>query len=260
MVEVAFIINSDGKVYQAKTSRTTNPAFNQAAEAAVLKWRFKPGLKDGKPVATAARQVVEFSVDVLPVYPFALAQAEIEGSATVEFSRDENGRPFDITIIAASRPEFGRALQAAITASTYAPSFDGGHVAVKGLRTTMGFTPTGRKSLLDAASRKILARLKTKENIPDESGLDQPLEAKVAPEPRLPQNLAADQQVGFAIIQAFVDEDGSVKLPSVDSTTNEELGYSAAQAVAGWKYAPPHIRGKSSLVRVKIRVDFKPKN
>jgi TonB family protein len=258
-VEVEFIIGSEGNVLEAKTSRTTNRAFNQAAEAAILKWRYKPAMKDGRPVGIHARQVVEFSLSEVPVYPFTLAQSGVEGTATVEFSRDGNGRILDVTVVETTQPEFGWALRAAIAASTYAPSFDEAQAPMKGLRTTTKFTLKGKQGLLNEPSRKILARLKNKEAIPDETKLDQPLEAKTTAEPRLPADWAAGREAGYAVIEAFVDEDGNVRLPSVESATKDEFGYAAAQAVSGWKYDPPRVGGKRALVRAKIRVEFKPK-
>lgn len=62
-VKIAFTIQGDGSVsdpqiLDAKPSRI----FNRAALNAIKKWKFKPRMVDGKPVARKAEQVIEFSL------------------------------------------------------------------------------------------------------------------------------------------------------------------------------------------------------
>lgn len=61
-VVVEFTIDAIGRVEDPKVV-SAKPAgiFNQAALQAILRWRFKPKLEDGKPVARRARQRFEFT-------------------------------------------------------------------------------------------------------------------------------------------------------------------------------------------------------
>jgi protein TonB len=43
-------------------SHESNPTFDQAAIDAVRKWKYKPALKDGQPVAVFLSVVVEFNL------------------------------------------------------------------------------------------------------------------------------------------------------------------------------------------------------
>ncbi len=63
-VKVAFIITEQGSVkdavvVEAKPKRI----FDRAALRAILRWKFKPRIIDGKPIAVQANQVIEFLLD-----------------------------------------------------------------------------------------------------------------------------------------------------------------------------------------------------
>jgi TonB family protein len=64
-VVVGFTINSKGTVLDAHAVSSTNEGFEQAAIDAVKKWRFKPGMKDGKPVSTKVEVTLTFSLKSL---------------------------------------------------------------------------------------------------------------------------------------------------------------------------------------------------
>ena len=56
-------IDDKGVVTEAKVTKTTNEAFNQAAIAAVAKWKFRPAQRDGKPVAIHINLPVKFTAE-----------------------------------------------------------------------------------------------------------------------------------------------------------------------------------------------------
>jgi TonB family protein len=61
-VVVDFIIDPEGNVVSADVSRSSHPDFEAPAVEAVLKWRFKPGLKDGHPVYVHMRVPIYFQL------------------------------------------------------------------------------------------------------------------------------------------------------------------------------------------------------
>ncbi len=61
IVMLSCAIDEKGLVTEAKVTKTTNAAFNEAAVAAVEKWRFRPAQKDGKPVAVLITLPVKFT-------------------------------------------------------------------------------------------------------------------------------------------------------------------------------------------------------
>ncbi|MFC1672001.1 energy transducer TonB [Planctomycetota bacterium] len=61
--ELVFVISPEGRVSNPHVIRS-EPAtiFDAAAKAAVTRWRFSPPQKDGKPVATYAKQTIRFEL------------------------------------------------------------------------------------------------------------------------------------------------------------------------------------------------------
>ena len=61
-VTVRFFVGEDGTVADPCVIASDHPAFSAAALEALAKWRFRPGIKDGKPVATRMQIDFPFSV------------------------------------------------------------------------------------------------------------------------------------------------------------------------------------------------------
>jgi outer membrane biosynthesis protein TonB len=53
-------INRDGTTSDLKLIRASNPEIGKIYMAALAKWKFKPGMKDGKPVRSSV--VVPFLI------------------------------------------------------------------------------------------------------------------------------------------------------------------------------------------------------
>ena len=63
-VEVEFTIEPDGSVSDPKIIDSQPPRiFDRNALRAIYKWKFKPRIVDGKPVARRARQRMEFTIN-----------------------------------------------------------------------------------------------------------------------------------------------------------------------------------------------------
>lgn len=59
--KLAYIISEKGKPEEVQIVSATNQPFGDAAKAALVQWRFKPGRIDGKPVRTMVTQVITFN-------------------------------------------------------------------------------------------------------------------------------------------------------------------------------------------------------
>lgn len=59
-VTLAFLVGTDGVPRDIKIVKSLEPGLDQKAIEAVSKWRFRPGQKDGKPVAVGATAEVNF--------------------------------------------------------------------------------------------------------------------------------------------------------------------------------------------------------
>ena len=63
-VKISFIITEQGSVKDAiVVNAKPKGIFDKAALQAILKWKFKPRISNGKPVATRADQVINFELD-----------------------------------------------------------------------------------------------------------------------------------------------------------------------------------------------------
>ena len=61
-VRVGFIVDSQGNVILPYVVSATHTGFDHAAIEAVLKWRFRPGMKAGRKVNTRVEQPMDFKV------------------------------------------------------------------------------------------------------------------------------------------------------------------------------------------------------
>ncbi len=59
-VTVDFFVDASGRVYHAEAIRYTHVSFVEPAISAVLKWRFEPGRRNGRPVPFRMAVPVEF--------------------------------------------------------------------------------------------------------------------------------------------------------------------------------------------------------
>ena len=58
-----FIVDTEGNVQRAHAVRATHPAFADAAVAAVSKWKYKPGMKNGRAVNTRMQVPIVFTLN-----------------------------------------------------------------------------------------------------------------------------------------------------------------------------------------------------
>lgn len=63
IVHLAYIVGTDGRPQQVQVLAANHPDFGPPAKEAVEQWRFRPGTKDGVPVAVAVKQIVTFNLD-----------------------------------------------------------------------------------------------------------------------------------------------------------------------------------------------------
>lgn len=60
-VTVVFVITEEGRVDEPRVDTSSRPEFERPALDAIRKWRYRPGMKDGKAVRTFARQPFRFT-------------------------------------------------------------------------------------------------------------------------------------------------------------------------------------------------------
>ncbi|MFT3784205.1 MAG: energy transducer TonB [Nibricoccus sp.] len=63
VVAVSIVIDETGMVVSATVAKSSQVEFEDAAIAAVKKWKFKPAQKDGAPVKTKVTIPLRFNVE-----------------------------------------------------------------------------------------------------------------------------------------------------------------------------------------------------
>jgi protein TonB len=62
LVTVAFVLNEDGRVEDPRVEASSRAEFEKPALEAIRKWRFRPGIKEGKAVRSFVRVPIRFRV------------------------------------------------------------------------------------------------------------------------------------------------------------------------------------------------------
>ena len=63
LVSISVSIDESGNVASTSVSKSSNPAFDQAALDAVAHWKFKPAKKSGQPVAVTVVLPIRFNAE-----------------------------------------------------------------------------------------------------------------------------------------------------------------------------------------------------
>ncbi|MEO7701775.1 MAG: TonB family protein [Opitutus sp.] len=290
-VLIEFTVDIEGRVRDAVVIRALNPGFNEAALAAVRRWRFDPARVEGIPVLARMQQPITFSLDTfeggddgteiihranqsklpeklrydvapqpkaleVPQYPYDLLRAGVKGKAQVSLLIAPNGRVALSKVISAKSPEFGYALQAAAERFEYTPALR----ASQPTQSLMGFQQDFDRwdhALVSDVDRNLL-RMEERhpEQVLKHSSLDEALHPTFRRAPIYPSALAESSEAGEAVIEFLVVEDGTVHLPRIIRSTKPEFGYAAAQAVSSWRFTPPRSKGKPGIVRVRVPMAF----
>ena len=60
VVSIIFVVGADGRVANANVEKSSDPAFDKPALEAVRKWKFEPGVKEGRKVSFKMRAPIRF--------------------------------------------------------------------------------------------------------------------------------------------------------------------------------------------------------
>jgi len=285
-----FSVDEQGQVRNPVVAQSDNPAFDEPALKALRQWKFQPGTVDGRPVSTRMKVPIIFQLGsgtddgeaafqleekgnqakrppelrydtppkirgvLIPVYPYALRHDGERGKARVAIAINVRGRVGAVRVLEAERPEFGRALVAAVEGFVFDPAYRDGKPVPQLVNFEQFFSPS---ELPDKSGDDLLwMERKHPERIVAASALDAPLKPVSQRSPVFPVSVEADVTTGEAVIEVLVDEDGHARLPRIVSATDAAFGYAAAQAAAAWWFEPPMSGGKPVVVRVRLPFKF----
>ena len=286
-VTFAGVVTAEGHVVSPRITGASQVEFILPALAALRHWEFTPATQGDLPSRSTTEGKITFDAigdsrdDILaangvtapdgsvpplapgifmapdPVWPIeALLKGE-GGSAVVEFSVRENGFTEHVRVREATKPEFGRALAAAMEAWIFEPAINGGRAVAVPLARRVEFKPVvaGKETVTDPVQR-LVADLRS-DKIDPAVKLDERLAPIYRIPPVYPAALeAAERPAGKAVIEFVIDREGRCRLPRIVSATREEFGWSAATAVAQWVFKAPLRGGQPVDVLIKVPFEF----
>ena len=289
-VTIDFTVDEQGRVQNPVIFQSDNPAFDEPALKALRQWKFQPGTRDGQPVKVRQRVPMVFRLEgginggepafqitekgdqtklppelrfdtppkirgvLVPVYPYELRRDGERGKARVAIVIDRRGRVGAVKILEASRPEFGRAIVAAVEGFKFDPAIKDGQPVPHLINFKQTFSDD---ELPDKSGDELLwLEKKHPERIVAAGALDAPLKPVSQRSPVFPLSVGADVATGEAMIEVLINEDGHARLPRIVSATDEAFGYAAAQAAAAWWFEPPKSGGKPAVGRVRVPFKF----
>jgi len=286
-VMTKFVVDTQGQVENPVAFRSTNPAFNENALLAIRQWKFKPAMSKGRPVNLEIEIPIAFQIDnydqthgvlayttgseasetqsredgppvvqnvVEPVYPYDLLRAGTTGDASEAMIVDKKGDVIFVEMLAATSPQFGFALAAALEAFAFDPAVRGGVPGYARVTYQHAFL---KKALPDEIGDALDREEDRPNTIHNPSELNQPLKPFSHIDPIFPTAWRGRASTGTATIEFLVNRDGHVCLPRIISASAPEFGYAAVQAVSVWLFDSPMIGGSSVFARMRIPFDFK---
>lgn len=294
-VIVEFIITKRGDVVNAFAVRSTHSDFEPAAVAAILKWKFQPGMRDGQPVNARMQIPIYFRLngvsgpqifraldsdsyeklsdamryDVPPknlsievgAYPYeALLENErtkVTGAVLVSPSGTVDSVLWKSTPIS---DEMKQAVEAMLDTARLQPATQKKQPVGTMMWFQIHFDPmAGDVSISDSAAA-ILKKLR----IEGDAAVftkSRELDARIRPikriEPVFPRLAKVTEDQGKALIEVYIDQEGNAQLPRIVTASEPAFGYSACQAIAQWKFEPPLKDGNPVVVKVRVPVKFK---
>ncbi len=202
----------------------------------------------------------------LPVFPYELVQLGVrEGEVRVAISVDKEGKIDDCLAIAYTHPEFAQVTVNAIKRWKFEPARFRGEPIAAATEVGVKFAVEGTVVVSLTPMESLNLRLYSLFNgAPDSfrprtlSELDRIPTPIAAPSPGYPERLTKAGASGQVTVSFYIDENGAVRLPSVDASEDPELAAAAIDALRNWKFEPPTCKGRPVLVRASQQFNFRP--
>ena len=203
--------------------------------------------------------------EIIVEYPGgAITRGIAKGNAVVSILIDAGGKTSDALVIGCTDLSFGKKLLDQVAAIEFkAAKFKG--VAVPA-RYELGYAFESKHTAvnpMDAARQRMekATGVKLVYSAVAEKELDHPLEFTNAALPQLPEGYPVVAQNPVKVFVTFyVDENGHVRVPNVESAASPQLIPAAIAAVLQWSFKPPQAKGKPALVFVGRAMRFVPRH
>jgi len=192
------------------------------------------------------------------VFPWMLAQRGVtEGWARIAITVDSEGKLLDTLPVAYTRKAFADQAVDALRRWRYEPMRIRGEAVGTQTEIVFNFQAVGVVVTFDI--ERYLARFVEEKasyrprSLRELDRVPTPIEALP---PSYSDQLADKGVVGQAVVEFYIDETGTVRVPAVVAADFTELGMLAVSAVESWKFEPPTSNNAPVLARVRQTFQF----
>jgi TonB family protein len=202
-------------------------------------------------------QGVKIFQTVTPVFPRELPELGFfEGEARLAIAVDETGKLTDWLVIGYTHRRFAEESVDAVKQWKFEPARVGGKPVSVQIELLINFATSGVVISCDAGTsmqRFANALFKNREAFQPCTmrELDRIPTPRNAVSPAYGEDLANKGVQGTVVVDFFIDETGTLRMPAIKSADYDELASLAVAAMQQWKFEPPTRHGVPVLVRAK---------
>ena len=199
-------------------------------------------------------QSVQIVQTIDPVFPFMLTQQGLtSGEARVAVNTDAKGKLVELLVVGYTRVEFANEAVAALKQWSFVPARMRGEAVGTTIEVFFYFEAKGvvvstttidelEKAMLFQYGRYVYKPCSLRE-------LDRIPTPLTIVAPVYPAQLVQKGVRGKVTVDFYIDETGTVRMPSVSPRDNSELTALSIEALRQWKFEPATRLGKPVLVR-----------
>jgi len=200
-----------------------------------------------------------------PEFPLSLRNSPVlKGEARIAINVDSEGKLIECLVTGFSRREFADSAVSALHRWRYEPARLNGQPwpSVQDLtfnysRTGVVISMTSMESLTNRIEELVQGSYAYRSfSLRELDRIPTPIEV-VSPVPP-----PLDPKIGkkTVVVDFYIDEEGSVRMPAVRrAEANDDFAASAMAAVRQWKFEPPTVEGRAVMVHAQQEFNFVPK-
>lgn len=239
-------------------TKTLSAAF----ALAIVAWAAPaPAVAQESEPAVAGPRIIR---TVEPVFPASLLPSHPKGGhARLVLELSSTGELADVLVTGYTARGFANEALWCAKRWRYEPARLHGQPIASQWELLMTFEPSGNMvsmTAIDSANELVNVGFQATDTYRPRrlDELDRPLTATNTVQPAYPAPLQQRGLKGEVTIDFFIDEQGNVRVPSLQESDHNELGAHAAAALRQWKFERPTVRGQPVLVKARQTFRFNP--